>query len=209
MSVFARSRVKWVKTSKRPFRKGSNMDHGAQAYRRYLDGDDGGLVELIRDYQQGLTVFLCSVTGSIAEAEEIMEDVFFRLAVKKPKFKGKSSFKTWLYAIGRNAALDHVRRRSRYAEKPVEEYLNDRPDAGGPEADYLREETNRALYRCIERLHADYRQALTLSYFEALSNDQIASVMKKNKRQVENLLTRARAALKKELEKEGIDHEDL
>ena len=185
------------------------MDHGAQAYSRYCDGDDGGLVELIREYQQGLTVFLCSVTGDMAAAEEIMEDVFFRLAVKKPKFKGRSTFKTWLYAIGRNAALDHARHRSRYAEKPVEDYLNGVPSGEGPERDYIREETNRALYRCIGRLNADYRQALMLSYFEELDNAQIADVMKKNKRQVENLLSRARAALKKELEKEGIGHEDL
>ena len=110
------------------------MDHGAQAYSRYLDGDDGGLAEIIREYSAGLTVFLCSVTGDMAGAEEVMEDVFFRLAAKKPKFKGKSSFKTWLYAIGRNAALDHVRRQSRYAGKPVDEYLNGVSSGGGPEA---------------------------------------------------------------------------
>ena len=185
------------------------MDHGAQAYRRYLDGDDDGLVELIRDYQNGLTVFLCSVTGDMAAAEEIMEDVFFRLAVKKPHFKGKSSFKTWLYAIGRNAALDYVRRRSRYADHPAEAFLSSVPSGEEPEADYIREETKRALYRCIGRLNTDYRQALTLSYFEGQDNGQIAAVMKKNKRQIENLLSRARAALKKELEKEGISHEDL
>ncbi len=185
------------------------MDHGAQAYSRYLDGDDGGLVELIRDYQQGLTVFLCSVTGDWAAAEEIMEDVFFRLAVKKPKFKGKSSFKTWLYAIGRNAALDQVRRRSRYAEKPVENFLSGIPAGEEPEAGYIREETKRRLYACLGRLTPDYRQALTLAYFEDLDNAAVAEVMSKNRRQVENLLYRAKAALKKELEKEGIGHEDL
>ena len=185
------------------------MDHGAQAYSRYLDGDDGGLAEIIRDYSTGLTVFLCSVTGDLAGAEEVMEDVFFRLAAKKPKFKGKSSFKTWLYAIGRNAALDYVRRRAKYAENPVEDYLNGAPSGENPERDLLQAETNRTLYACIGRLPPDYRQALTLSYFEELDNGQVAAVMKKNRRQVENLLYRAKAALKQELEKEGIGHEDL
>ena len=185
------------------------MDHGAEAYRRYLDGDDGGLAEVIRLYQEGLTRFLCSVTGDFFAAEEVMEEVFFRLAVRKPKFRGKSTFQTWLYAIGRNAALDHVRRRARYAEKPVEEYPERASPEGEPETAFLTEERNRTLYACIGRLSPDYRQALTLSYFEGLDNAGIAAVMKKNKRQVENLLTRARAALKKELEKEGIGHEDL
>ncbi len=185
------------------------MDHSAAAYRRYLDGDDGGLVELIRDHKDGLTVFICSVTGDLSAAEEIMEDVFFRLAVKKPKFKGKASFKTWLYAIGRNAALDYVRRRSRYAETPVEEHLNDVPAGDGPELIYLKEERDRTLYRCMERLNADYRQALVLCYFEGLTNAQIAAVMRKNTRQIENLLYRAKAALRTALEKEGIGSEDL
>ena len=185
------------------------MDQGAQAYARYLAGDDGGLAEIIRDYSAGLTAFLCTVTGDWHAAEEVMEDVFFRLAAKKPKFRGKSSFKTWLYAIGRNAALDDVRRRSKYAENPVEDYLNGMPSGEDPEAGYLAAETKRALYACIGRLPPDYRQALTLSYFEGLDNGQTAAVMKKSRRQIENLLYRAKAALKKELEKEGIGHDDL
>ena len=184
------------------------MDRGAQAYARYCDGDDGGLAELIREHKDGLTLFLCSVTGDPSSAEEIMEDVFFRLAVKKPRFKGRSSFKTWLYAIGRNAALDRARHRARYAEKPAEDCLNGIPAGEDPEIAYIKAETNRALYRCIGKLPPDYRQALTLSYFEELDNGQVAAVMQKSKRQVENLLYRAKAALKKELEKEGIAYED-
>ncbi len=185
------------------------MDKGAEAYRRYLDGDDGGLVELIREYKDGLTVFLCSVTGDFSAAEEIMEDVFFRLAVKKPKFKGRSSFKTWLYTIGRNAALDEIRRRSRCAETPVEDCLNRLPAGEDPEQSYLKDERNRTLYRCIGQLNEDYRQALTLSYFNGLSNDQIAAVMHKNRRQIDNLLYRAKTSLRKALEKEGISHKDI
>ena len=184
------------------------MDQGAQAYARYCDGDDGGLAELIREYKDGLTLFLCSVTGDMSSAEELTEETFFRLAVKKPKFKGKSSFKTWLYAIGRNAALDRARLRARYAEQPAEDYLNEIPAGEDPEIAYIKEETNRALYAAVKRLAPDYRQALTLSYFEELDNGQVAAVMHKNKRQVENLLYRAKAALKKELEKEGIAYED-
>ena len=184
------------------------MDRGAQAYARYCDGDDGGLAELIRDYNEGLTLFLYSVTGDLSSAEEITEDVFFRLAVKKPRFKGNSSFKTWLYAIGRHAALDYVRRRSRFTEKPAEEYPAGVSSGEDPESAYIKRERDRALHAAVARLTPDYRQALTLSYFEELDNGQIAEVMKKNKRQVENLLYRAKAALKTELEKEGITHEN-
>ena len=33
------------------------MDHGAHNYRRFLDGDDGGIVEIVRDYKDGLILF--------------------------------------------------------------------------------------------------------------------------------------------------------
>ena len=75
------------------------MDNGASSYRRYLDGDDSGLVELVRDYKDGLILYLNGITGNFCLAEELMEDTFFKLAAKKPKFSGKSSFKTWLYSI--------------------------------------------------------------------------------------------------------------
>ena len=50
------------------------MDQGAQAYSRYLAGDDDGLAEIIRAYSAGLTAFLCTVTGDWHAAEEVMEE---------------------------------------------------------------------------------------------------------------------------------------
>ena len=42
-----------------PFRKGADyMDNGTNSYRRYLSGDDTGMVEIIRDYKDGLILFL-------------------------------------------------------------------------------------------------------------------------------------------------------
>ena len=80
------------------------MENGGNAYRRYLDGDDGGMTEIIRLYKDGLIFYINGFVRDILTAEELTEETFFRLAVKKPKFSGKSSFKTWLYTVGRNAA---------------------------------------------------------------------------------------------------------
>ncbi len=89
------------------------MDNGASSYRRYLDGDDNGMVDIIRDYKDGLLLYINTFTDNLSEAEDLMEDTFVKLAVNKPKFSEKSSFKTWLYAIGRNVVLDELRRRRR------------------------------------------------------------------------------------------------
>ena len=81
------------------------MDNGASSYRRFLEGDDSGLVEIIRDYKDGLIFYLNSLVNNLHIAEELAEDTFVRLGTKKPRDKRKSSFKTWLYTIGRNLVL--------------------------------------------------------------------------------------------------------
>ena len=138
-----------------------------------------------------------------------MEEVFFRLAAKKPRYGGKSSFKTWLYAIGRNLAVDWLRKSNRLSDAPIEDYGALSDEEADLEAAYLREERKICLYRAMRQLSSDYRQVLYLVYFEDLTNVEAAAVMKKSKRQIENLVSRARKALKNELLKEGFTDEDL
>lgn len=182
------------------------MDNGAGSYRRFLAGDDNGIVEIIRDYKDGLILYLNGITGDICLAEELMEDTFFKLVTKKPKFSGKCSFKTWLYAIGRNAAIDGLRRRSRISSVPADECY-DLSDEENIEQEYLREEQKITLHKALQRLNPDYRQVLYLVFFEQFSNAETAEIMHKNKRQIENLLYRAKQALKEELGKEGFSYE--
>ena len=54
-----------------------------------------------------------SYVNDIYLAEDLMQETFFKIAVKKPKLKYKSSFKTWLYTIGRNIAIDYLRKHAR------------------------------------------------------------------------------------------------
>lgn len=181
---------------------------GASIYRRYLSGDDSALTELIRAYADGLTDFLTGVSGSAALAEELTEEVFFRLVTRRPRFRGESGFRTWLYSIGRNLALDSLRRQKRLAPEPPEEHIElQSPES--PEGDLLRRERALTVRRALATLNPDYRQALELIYFQGFTNDEAARIMRKTRRQTENLLYRAKRALAGRLEKEGISHEDL
>lgn len=182
------------------------MDNGEKSYRRYLSGDDQGLVELIRDYKDGLILFLNGFTHNIVTAEELCEDTFVKLAVKKPEFAGRSSFKTFLYKIARNTALDW--KRSCKEHIPIDD-LELESDERSIEETLLREEQKIALHRALDKLKPDYRQVLWLTYFEELSNKETAEVMQKSVHGIETLVYRARNALKKELEKEGFIYENV
>ena len=182
------------------------MDIGASSYRRYLDGDDTGLVEIIKDYKDGLALYINGYVNNIFTAEELMEETFFKIAVKKPCFSGKSTFKTWLFAIARNCAIDYLRHSSKNVSEPDSDYLTEETNV---EKEYLVKERKILLHRTMKKLKLEYFQVLYLIYFENFSNSETAVIMKKSKRQVENLVYRAKKSLKSELEKEGFEYEEL
>ncbi len=185
------------------------MDNGASSYRRFLDGDEQGFVEVIRDYKDGLIFYLNGFVCDLHIAEDLTEDVFVKIVTKKPRFSGKSSFKTWLYAIGRNVALDYLKRRSKKNEIPLDEVCELTDEAQSLEREFLREERKIMLHRIMLKLKPEYRQVLWLVYFEDFSCKDVSVVMKRSVHSVETLVYRARQSLKSELEKEDFGYENL
>ena len=185
------------------------MDIDINSYERYLDGDDSAFADIVREYADGLMLYINSFTRNIHIAEDLTEEVFFKLAVKKPHFRNQSSFKTWLYAIARHVALDYLRKNSKVVNTSIDDLTNYIAEESNVEREYLIKEQKIALHRTIRELKAEYFQVLYLVYFENFTNEEIAKIMKKNKRQIENLIYRAKTALKSELEKEGFEYEKL
>ena len=186
------------------------MDNGASSYRRFRDdGDESGLVEIIRDYKDGLILYLNSFVGNIYIAEELAEDTFVLLGIKKPKDKGIGSFRTWLYTIGRNVAIDYLRRNSRMSELSIDECSDLVSEEQDLELIYIQEERKIIVHRAMRKLKSEYRQILWLIYFEGFSNKEAAAVMRKSVHNVETLVYRARRSLKSQLEMEGFVYEEL
>ncbi len=184
------------------------MDNGASSYRRFLDGDDKGLAEIVENYKDGLILYLNGYVNNVFIAEELTEDTFFRLIIKKPRYFGKSTFKSWLYAIGRNVAIDFVRHNSKQLNTPIEDMENYLSEEQSLEQSYIKEERKIAVHKALSKLPNDYRTVLWLVFFEGFSNKEAAIVLKKNERQVRNLLYRAKQSLKSKLEEEGFVYEE-
>ena len=184
------------------------MGNDAELYRRFLDGDDNGLAELIDIYNEGLSLYINSIVNNICEAEELMQETFVKIAIKKPGFNGKYTFKTWLYTIARNCTYDYLRHRSRYADFTIDEcfYLSDEIDI---ERKYLIDEQKIELHKAMQKIKPDYSQVLYLMYFENFKTDDIARIMHKSKSQIKDLIYRAKKSLKSELERAGFIYTDL
>ena len=185
------------------------MDSGANSYQRFLQGDYSAVAEIIRDYKDGLIYYVNSIVGNIHTAEDVAEDTFLKLMIKRPKDKGGSSFKTWLYTIARNEALNRLRKEKRFADKSAELNVENAADTEDLERGYIKKEQRLAVHRAMRGLKAEYRQVLCLVYFEDFSIKDAAAVMHKSVHAAETLVYRARLALKAELLKEGFTYEEL
>lgn len=182
------------------------MQKGLDSYQRFLNGDESGLEEVIAEYKNGLILYLHGIVQDLQLAEEATEETFVKLVVKRPHFNGSSSFKTWLYTIGRNVAIDSMRRRKNY-EIPLDNVTELRDEAC-LEQTYIQQERKRMVHKCMKALKPEYRQVLWLLYFEGFSCKQIARIMRKTTHSVETTAYRARVALKNILIKEGYNDED-
>lgn len=179
---------------------------GLYDYNRYLKGDKSALDTLVRTYSDPLIRYAYCYLRDSATAEDIMEETFATLIVRRKHFIDESHFHAYLYKVVRNKSIDYLRRRAKtlplgdFDEILAETSLED---------SVMKQDRNRMIYRCLEELAPQYRDVLYLNYIEGFSLEEVCHIMKKNKKQVYNLLSRAKVALKEILIKEGITHEDI
>ena len=180
------------------------MDHGASSYRRYLRGEEEAFAEIVKEYFDHLVFFLQRYVSDVATAEDIAMDVFAWVIANKNRYNFSVSLKTYLFMLGRSRALDYIKHRSKLVtmELSQAEELEDQ----GPSLDelLLQDRRKKAIHEALETLDGDMRLAVHLTYFEDLSADEVARVLKKNRKQVYNLLYRAKNALRTALEEEEL-----
>ena len=132
------------------------MDNGASSYLRFLNGDDDAFAPIVRDYKDGLILYIDSFIHNLSIAEDLMEDTFVKLATKRPVFHNDSAFKTWLYAIARNLALDWCRQNARQRVVSVEELSSELTTMDSIELQYLRSEQRIQLHKALRYLGNGY-----------------------------------------------------
>ncbi len=135
-----------------------------------------------------------------ADAEDVYQEVFIRLACDATEFADGEHLKAWLLRVALNRCRDLARRRRRRGEVVgLDDIAFEPVDPGGPEADVLRsDEVNRLMW-AVKALPAKQREAVQLHYGEGLSCDEVARVLKIKPSAVRMRLKRARERLQREL----------
>jgi len=145
------------------------------------------------------------MTGDRAQAEDIAQETFLRFWQAAPKWEegGKATILTWLRRVTTRLCIDEIRRK-----RPI--YTDEAPDRSDPapaaDLKIVRGETAMRVQTAILSLPDRQRAALTLSYYQHLTQSEGAAVMGIKEKAYESLLSRAKAKLKLDLlpEKESL-----
>jgi RNA polymerase sigma-70 factor (ECF subfamily) len=149
----------------------------ARALRRR---DPDLLDRLIEQYQHRLLRYLIYLTGRRELAEDLFQETWIRVLERGHQFNQKYSFSTWLFAIARNLAIDHMRRKQPASLDGLldDDVPLDMPATGQATAFdmTLQREQNEHISAGMQHLPAEYREALVLRFQEGMSLEEIATV---------------------------------
>ena len=178
------------------------MDKGADSYRRFLAGDGRAIDAVMEELFYPLVFFVNRYVQDEPAAEDIAMDAMTELFVYKRRYNFKVSLKTYVFMLGKSRALNWLKHRKglRETELTEAEALAEEQEL---ERRALTSERKRVVNAALARLPEEQRLAVHLIYFEELSYEEAARVMKKNSKQVDNLLYRAKKALRDILGEEG------
>ena len=139
-------------------------------------GQVGKLEILFDRHNRALFRYFLHLTGDRSASEDLVQDVFFRILKYRHTYQAETSFRAWMYQIGRNVHMDHAGRRT---ELPLPETVHEVAStaAGADRQLETRQETAR-LRRALAALPKEKREVLVMSRFLELKYDEIASVMK-------------------------------
>lgn len=179
------------------------MDNGASSYRRFLDGEESAFDDIMKELFRSLVFFIDRYVHDVHAAEDIAIDAFSDLVVHKHRYNFKVTLKTYLFMIGRSRALDYSKHRKVLDFAVLSEAENLPDEEKALEEIVLADERKRVVNAAIAKLPKDMRVVIHLIFFEEMTYDEAAKVMKKNRKQVDNLLYRAKKELRILLGEDG------
>lgn len=181
------------------------------------DGDRQAFVTLFRRYAKPLHNFVCRFVGNASVAEELVQEIFFKIYRAAEHYQPRGRFSTFLYRVATNHCLNEVRKadyRTRFesieqpAEFTADQTKMELPDRDQPSAEKLLwgQRLAERVQIVLNDLPENQRAALLLHRMEGLSYQDISETLELTVGAVKSLIHRAKKTLQKELE--SYDKED-
>lgn len=161
-------------------------DADAILVKRVQEGDVAAFDPLIRKYRERLYAIIYNLTSNREDAADLTQEAFIKAFSSIRRFKGRSSFFTWLYRIAVNSALSHLKRhrlrRFFSLENLNEEVSSDEmvahlSEKTQTERGALVKELQERLNEALQKLSPKHRTVVVLYEIEGLSHQEISEIM--------------------------------
>lgn len=166
--------------------------------------DNRILEALYCTYRKEIMLYLFSICGNWAVAEDLQQEVFLKALLSIPK--NYDNIRAWLYKIARNLCLNYMKQEKRIVF--INNFLEteDLHVCGNDLLDiYIEKEQFRMLYKALLKLSTLKKEILELQYFGNFSLKEIAQLLNLSHENVRILKMRAKIDLKKILKEDGYE----
>jgi len=160
-------------------------------------GDIKSFEAIYRQYSGFVYNIALRIMRNKQDADEITQEVFIKLFHKLAAFKFESSFKTWIYRVAVNAALNYAKKLNRENKRMVEldENLFRAERSGSVDVNIENKHNEHVVNRLLAFISPEQRTCIVLRHIEGLSYEEISEVLKVNINTVRTRLKRAREKL--------------
>jgi len=143
------------------------------------DGDVPKLGLLFDRHHRVLFDYFARMTGDRAAAEDLVQDVFFRMLKYRKTYRDDSRFTAWMFHIARNARIDHHKKRRGEVMFP-EEGMEVPSRSPFPNQELEQQQETVLLQRALFKLSEEKREVLVLSELEQMTVPEIAGALGAN-----------------------------
>ncbi|MBD3414986.1 MAG: sigma-70 family RNA polymerase sigma factor [Candidatus Aminicenantes bacterium] len=153
--------------------------------------DHEAFQKLVHRYKRMVINVCFRLTGDRENAEDVAQEVFFRVYQKAKAFRGRSRLSTWIYRIAVNLSLNYNRKQNNFFQKKY-------PSAhfNSPDTILENKEDRQIIKKALDSLPEKQRTAFILHHWEGLSYQEIAEILKSSLSAIESRIHRAKRSLK-------------
>jgi len=172
-------------------------------------GNESAFSKLVDEWQDMVYNTAIGIVQNPQDADDITQEVFMQVYQSISSFKGESKFSTWLYRITLSKALDQEKKKKRKKRFAfVQQLFGNQGEELVQSVEFEhpgilleKKESAQALFKALKQIPDNQRIAFTLHKLEGQSYLEIAEIMNTSLYAVESLMSRAKANLKKQLNK--------
>ncbi len=163
-------------------------------------GDHHAFEVLVRQYRNRVLNVVWRIVSDADGAQDVAQETFIKAYQQLPRFRGKSTFGTWLYRIAVNEARGHLRARRRRQARWEKQGMLEAVQPVSPEVG----EQAGPIVGLLQELPEKQRIALALFYLQELSVAEIARAVRAPTGTVKAWLSRGRQRLRELAQERGL-----